>query len=190
MAQDSGHANWQHGQLYVTPSKKSAVRYAGGGAAHGGELLKSCRDAIDQLSGLNPARAAELLRGAQDIGRFLEEIGLPILVELGKVPVSGLSPERPSDDVNAQLAELADFDEEMRELMGQQTNFRLAPDCGVVARVFELSIDDLGDPLLKFQLREIVGSELWTSPRRNGRQSWPATADRGAPGPESDSTRT
>ena len=164
LAQDSGHANWQHGQLYVTPSKISAVRYAGGGAAHGGELLQSCRDAIDQLSRVDPARAAELLRGAQDIGRFLEEIGLPILVELGKVPVSGLSPELPSDDVSAHLAEMVDFDEKMREFMGQQTNFRLAPGCGVVTRVFELLIDDLGDPLSKFQLREIVGSDLWTGP--------------------------
>ena len=164
LAQDSGYTNWQHGQLYVTPSRISAVRYAGGGAAHGGELLQCCRDAIDQLLGLDPARAAELLRDAQEIGRFFKEIGLPILVELGKVPVSGLSPERPSDDVSAQLAELLDFDEKMRELMGQQTNFRLAPGCGVVARVFELSIDDLGDPLSKFQLREIVDSDLWTGP--------------------------
>ena len=37
--QSSGHANWQHGALYVTPSKLSAVRYSGGGAVYGGELL-------------------------------------------------------------------------------------------------------------------------------------------------------
>ena len=35
LAQQSGHANWQHGQLYVTPGQASAVRYTGGGAAHG-----------------------------------------------------------------------------------------------------------------------------------------------------------
>ena len=64
--------------------------------------------------------------------------------------------------MGAQLAELADFDDKMRELMGQQTNFRLAPGCGVVVGVFELSIDALGDPLSKFQLREIVDSDLWT----------------------------
>lgn len=162
LVQGSGHANWQHGQLYVTPSKISAVGFAGGGAAHGGELLQCCRDALDLLSGRDPGRAAELLHGAQDIRHFLEHTGLPILVEFGKVPVSGLSCERPSDDVGAQLAELADFDDKMRELMGQQKNFRLAPGCGVVAGVFELSIEDVGDPLSKFQLREIVDSDLWT----------------------------
>ena len=162
LVQDSGPANWHHGQLYVTPSKNSAVGHAGGGAAHGGELLQCCRDALDLLSGRDPGRAAELLRGAEDIGHFLEQTGQPILVEFRSVPVSGLSCERPSDDMGAQLAELADFDDKMRELMGQQSNFRLEPGCGVVAGVFELSIEDVGDPLSKFQLREIVDSDLWT----------------------------
>ena len=47
----------------------------------------------------------------------------------------------------------------MREIMGQQSNFRLTPGCGVVGRVFELSIDDVSDPLSHFQLREIVDSD-------------------------------
>ena len=75
---------------------------------------------------------------------------------------TGLSPERPSNDVRAQLAQLADFDEQMREIMGQQANFRLAPGSAIVGRVFELSIDDVGDPLSTFQLQEIVDSDLWT----------------------------
>lgn len=162
LVKDPGHANWQHGQLYVTPSKISAVGYAGGGAAHGGELLQCCRDAPDLLLGREAGTAAELLRGAEDIGHLLEQAGQPILVEFRSVPVSGLSPERPSDDVGAQLAKLADFDDKMRELVGQQRNFRLAPGCGVVAGVFELSIEDVGDRLSKCQLREIVDSDLWT----------------------------
>ena len=162
LAQESGHANWQHGQLYVTPSKASAVRYARGGSAHGGELLQSCRDALDELARLDPGRMSELLRGAESIRRFLEETGQPILIEFKNVRVSGLSPERPSDNVSGQLAELADFDEKMRELMGQQSNFRLAPDCAVVGRVFELSIDEIGTPVSRFELREIVDCDLWT----------------------------
>ena len=146
----------------MTPSKASAVRYADGGAAHGGELLQSCRNALDEFAKLDPGRTTELLRGAGDIARFLKETGLPILVELENVPVAELLPERPSDDVSAQLAELLNFDEKMRELMGQQTNFRLAPGCGVVTRVFAVSIDNPGDPVSKFQLREIVDSDLWT----------------------------
>ena len=162
LAQDSAHANWQHGELYVTPSRATAVRYAGGGAAHGGELLQSCRHALDELAKLDRSRTTELLYGAGSVARFLKETGRPILVEFRNVQVSGLSPERASDSAGAKLATLANMDERKRELFGQQTNFRLAPGCGVVARVFELSIDDVGDPLSKYQFREIVDSDLWT----------------------------
>ena len=162
LAQDSGHANWQHGQLYVTPSKASAVRYADSGAAHGGELLQSCRDALDELAKLDPGGATELLCGAGRIGCFLKETGRPILIEFRNVQVSGLSSERPSDDVSAQLAALASMDQSTRGLRGQQANFRLAPGCAIVGRVFDLSIDDRGNPVSRFQLREIVDSDLWT----------------------------
>ena len=70
LAQESGHANWQHGQLYVTPSKASAVRYASGAAAHGGELMQLCRDALDELAKLDRSRATELLSGAQKCWLF------------------------------------------------------------------------------------------------------------------------
>lgn len=160
LAQDTGPANWQHGQVYVTPSMISAVRYASGGAAHGGELLQSCRDALDKLSQNEPRKAGELLRDAGAVARFLEEEGFPILVEFRDVQPNGLSPERPSDDVGEQLAKLAEFEDREREILGQQINFRLAPGCGVVARVFELSIKDVGDPLSQYELKEIPRSEL------------------------------
>ena len=40
--QVSGPANWQHGELYLTPSRLSAARYAVGRAIDGGELLTMC----------------------------------------------------------------------------------------------------------------------------------------------------
>ena len=166
LAQESGHANWQHGQLYVTPSMRTAVNYAGGGAAHGGELLQMCKDALDRLAELDRRKSTELLRGAGSISRFLEETGLPILIEFGNVRISGLSPERASRNLGEQLAQLADLDEHLRELVAQQTNFRLAPGCGSVARVFELSIDDVGNPVSNFQLREIADSDLWVGAGR------------------------
>ena len=162
LTQDSGHANWQHGQLYVTPSKATAVRYAGSGAAHGGELLQSCRDALDELAKLDPGRTTELLCGAGRIGCFLKETGRPILIEFRNVQVSGLSSERQSEDVSAQLAALANMGQPQRGFMEQQINFRLAPGCAIVGRVFELSIDDIGSPVSSFQLREIVDSDMWT----------------------------
>ena len=160
LTQQSGHANWQHGQLYVTPSIGSAVGYAGGNAAHGGELLQTCRDALDELAKLDPGKTTPLLDSAGSVGRFLEDTGQPILIEFTDVQVSGLSPERSSDDVSERLAELIAMDEPTREHMGQ-TNFRLATGCGIVARVFEASINDVDYPVSDFQLLEIVDSDAW-----------------------------
>lgn len=140
--QVSEYANWQHGQLYVTPSRMSAVRYAIGGAAHGGELLQLCREAINDLSKLQRSKADGLLNGMKSVGHLLTEIGQPIVIEFEKIQVCGLSAERSSDDVRARIDYLEKMDDKKREIMGQQANFRLAPDCCVVGRVFDVLIDD------------------------------------------------
>ena len=153
--QSSGHANWQHGALYVTPSKSSAVRYSGGGAVYGGELLTFCRRAIDQLRALDREVTRRLLKEAQSVVGFLDGGGWPLLVELSDVNVGDLSPERASNDVTEKLKELADLDEKMREMVGQQTNFRLRPGASVVTRVFRLEIENPQDPLTPFSLEQI-----------------------------------
>lgn len=163
LTQESGFANWQHGQLYVTPSKVSAVRYASGGAAHGGELLQLCRNAIDELAKFDQSEADKLLNDARRVGSFLKETGVPILIEFENVRVRGLSAERSSDSLDSRLAELVKMNVRKREHLGQQINFRLAPGFGVVGRVFEVEIDDIDNPLSNFQLKEIVDSELWSS---------------------------
>ena len=71
LAQQSGNANWQHGELYVTPSMQSAVRYAGGNAARGGELLQTCSDALKELAKVDPSRTTALLDSAGSVRRFL-----------------------------------------------------------------------------------------------------------------------
>jgi len=46
LAQASENANWQHGQIYVTPSRISALRYARTAGEYGGELLAMCASAL------------------------------------------------------------------------------------------------------------------------------------------------
>lgn len=157
--QGSGYSNWQHGELYVTPSKLSAVRYAGGGAAYGGELLTLCRRTIDELVELDREKADRLMRNAEGVARFLKGSGFPILVEFIDVRVCDLMTERESDDV---LTALSHLDSElMLETLGQQTNFRLISGNGTVSRVFELEISDVNDPLTSFGLIPIRTSKLW-----------------------------
>ena len=161
LTQESGHANWQHGELYVTPSERQAVRFAGDGGAHGGELLQRCREALDELAKLDPGKTTALLDSARGVRRFLEETGQPILIEFTDVQVCGLSPERERDDVSERLAGLIAMDKGTREHMGLP-GFRLAPGCGVVARVSKASIEDIDDFLSDYQLAEIIDSDAWT----------------------------
>ena len=159
--QVSGHSNWQHGELYVTPSKGTARIYADGGAVYGGELLTLCRCAVDKLAELDRERAESLMWDAESIAGFLKGAGSPIVVEFVDVSVCGLLPERSSDNVLDELKALSCLGDERRELYGQQTNFRLAPGGGTVGRVFGVETGDANDPPMSCDLKPIRTSELW-----------------------------
>ena len=157
--QTSGPTNWQHGELYLTPSKTSAVRYARTGAAHGGELLTCCKQAIDALAKLDKIAVECLFRDARPVAKFLQGGGWPpILVQFDKVPVDSLMTEIESRGARQLVCSLAD--EGMRESVGQQTNFRLASYCGTVSRVFEIAIKNDSNPLPSFALRELHASDF------------------------------
>lgn len=83
------------------------------------------------------------------------------MVEFRDVQPSGPSPEKLPDDVGKRLAELAEFNDSELERSGQRSNFRSAPDSGLITRALEFSIDEIGDPLSKFQLQGNSSSELW-----------------------------
>lgn len=137
--QTSEHTNWQHGELYVTPSKASAVRYAINGAENGGELLTFCREAIDILCSLDSSSADHLLSRNEHIARFLSTSGWPpILVKFDNLLVNQLTPENKSEDVVELLQRLED--ENQIEIIGQQTNFRITHTAGVVSGIFEIGV--------------------------------------------------
>ena len=153
--QATSHANWQHGGLYITPSEQSAVRYAAQGAAYGGELLTFCKEAVEILFGIDEIRAEQIIQSAESIADYLKGGGTPILVQFIDVRESDLLPERSIDNVHEMITNLENCDEVVRPALMQQANFRLAPSCGTVARVFELDIEDANDPLTTFHACEI-----------------------------------
>ena len=160
--QVSGHSNWQHGELYLTPNRVSAVRYACGGAEYGGELLTLCRDAIDALAELDQTKAKHLMQSTGAMVDLLQGTGLPpILIEFDNVYMGDLSTERESDDLLESISFLVDEDERSREILGQQTNFRLANRRGIVTNVFEIEVECDSGPLPPFHLREIPSLEPW-----------------------------
>ena len=166
MQQASRHANWQHGELYLTPSKLTAVNYACGGAKYGGELLTFCKSAIDALATIDHKAAEDLAQGADTICTLLQGTEHPpILVEFDNVKMIDLSGETGDKDTRETLAFLSNADtiqkwggqERVLEIFGQQANFRLASGCAIVKRVFEVHMEDIDhyQPLVPFDLTEI-----------------------------------
>ena len=168
--QASSYSNWQHGELYLTPSMRIAVSYACAGARFGGELLTFCNTAIDILANLDPQKAKELLLGAQSLAPLLGgSEQAPILVRFDKIRVDDLGTESTARDVREELASLTDgkmrevlgSEEKVLETLGQQTNFRLANGCGIVSQIFEVQVENIDQhsPLSSFRLKDIPLSE-------------------------------
>jgi hypothetical protein len=154
LAQRSDHMNWQHGELFVTPSQSSAVRYAGTGAAYGGELMMFCKDALERLRQADASRALRV-PGVELLSRFLEGGGTPLLIEITNVRAADLLPEIAGKNVADALSGLARLNDKMRDLMGQQTNFRLKTNYSVVSRVFAVDIEEPDDPVSNYRLSEL-----------------------------------
>ena len=157
--QSSRYTNWQHGELYLTASVPMAVSYGCHGARHGGELLTQCKVAIDVLSTVDLDRAKELRATAESLKELLQGTERPpLLVEFNEVRFDELSTEVAGQDVRQRLSLLTDeTDELIRKVFGQQTNFRLAKGCGIVARVSEVRVADidLHEVLDPYELIEI-----------------------------------
>ena len=160
--QISGSSNWQHGQLYLTPSVKTAVVYARDGARRGGELLRECAEALDQLAGIDRSIAARVLSGSGSVQSLLREDGWPpVLVECDHVRVDDLLTENADSDVEGQLVQVDSKEGFMRDVVERQSNFRLVKGHGRIARVYVVEIDDDGDPMPTYSLKEINDSETW-----------------------------
>ena len=140
MQQFSGPSNWQHGELYLTLSRRKAVEYARGGARNGGELLGLCKDGLDLLERIDSLKADQLIRESAGLATYLRgNRQQPLVVEIGNIYIEDIAPEGGTGDVTRllQLCEGAD-DEKMREILGQACNFRLSKGAGIVKRVFEV----------------------------------------------------
>ena len=154
--QNSGFSNWQHGDLYLTPSIEMAVFYGCAGARHGGELLTRCKKAIDALVKVDYDKAKEIIDTAGSLRELLQGTERPpILVEFNDVRVDELSTEIAGRDVRQQLSLLTD--EMSRRAFRQRTNFRLAKGCGIVTRVSEVHVPDVDryEVLGAYELTEI-----------------------------------
>jgi hypothetical protein len=127
LLQLSEHSNWQHGEIYVTPSLLTASKYAKTGGEHGGELLEMVWRAIERLAQLDATIANLLLAQAQTQMPFLKEVGRPKILQFNNVSVSQLRSEFEGNSVSETINHLKGFEigSDLWQLVSQQMNFRL-----------------------------------------------------------------
>lgn len=151
--QASGPSNWQHGELYLTPSVRTAVKFACGGARYGGELLTFCRTAIDGLAKVDAKRTKQLVQGAEGLAELLRGTERPpLVVQFDDLSVDDLSTELSGKDVQEQISRLTN-ESDIPELGG---DFRLASGRGIVNRVLEVRAMRVDESPPKFELVEIL----------------------------------
>lgn len=136
LAQASHLANWQHGQIFLTPSRESAFRYAHSGAKHGGELLTICACALERLSVLDAESYRRLRGNADGLARYLDGGGRPMLVVFDGVDTDDLDAERSGfESVEKLLSRLPHPDDPHFDVLTQQSNFRFRQNKGIVSRI-------------------------------------------------------
>lgn len=144
LEQRSGHANWQHGETYVTASLKAAAGYAASNGEHGGELLKECAEALAILKRMDAEIARDLRTRYPALVPMLDGGGTPLLVRIEEVRVEDLQFEvragaaggKSLEETVAEIASVGNNPGVMAVL--GMTGFRLRPGAGIVA-----AIDDL-----------------------------------------------
>lgn len=145
MEQHSGHANWQHGETYVSAARTKAAGYAASNGEHGGELLNECALALAALERMDPNSATCLRDRHPSLAPMLAGGGRPLLVRIEGVESEDLQLEVRSGaatgiDRDAALAEIADAGSSpvLMAVIGSMYGFRLRPGAGIVASVEEL----------------------------------------------------
>ncbi|GJD87848.1 hypothetical protein BHAOGJBA_1353 [Methylobacterium hispanicum] len=142
LEQSTGHANWQHGELYVAACRTPAIRYARSGAAFGGEILSQCAEALERLDVVDAAAAATLRNRFTALERFLAGGGTPLLVVVDGVPASALASEAGMRSVDEEIQAVdacrSEMDGELLEACLQGFQFRLRAGFGTVREISEL----------------------------------------------------
>jgi hypothetical protein len=125
--QVAGGFNWQHGDAYVSPSKRVAIGYAIG-KRFGSELLTYTLDWLEELIRREiPGVKDSLFRRFPEAFSCIEASPSPILIELQNIPKSSLVAEDggdPSANFNS-IASISAPDPEIQEILLGVNNFRL-----------------------------------------------------------------
>jgi len=139
--------HWEHGYVYVSPSRSTAAKYAWSNAAYGGELINVGVEMLHRIRKFDRKEADALLAEHQESIPMLSGLGSPLVLEIRHISLTSVAPERraQSSEINILMDYHKNESLEFFETISQQSNFRLLPGAGAITRVFKVLSADGGD---------------------------------------------
>jgi hypothetical protein len=117
--------NFQHGDVYLTPSLFTAKQYAVG-YKYGSEVISIIFDTLDLFNSLSVKIGAKLLADFQNLLAIKELIATPVIYEITNLPIEYLSMGESGQDLDEQINRvIEDISKYGRVMVAQQINFRL-----------------------------------------------------------------
>lgn len=124
----SQKTGFQHGQVYLSPSRHTAGRYSQ--RTYGSEAISSIFEVVDILRSNNIQISNDLINRFQTIMHLETVEKKPILYEISDLPIDFLLMGENHEDVNIQIGKVLKIIEKYGfdkiSLHAQQINFRLA----------------------------------------------------------------
>lgn len=170
--QVNSRMNFQHGAVYLSPAKKTAIRYACGKRKKGSELISRTIWLIEELVRLEIAEVNEgLYRDFPEIFDAMDTNVAPVLIKVNSVSEENLlseSGESPCINLERIRKYRHKFPGSWEEL-GQQSNFRLTKP--IASKELDVSLISIGRrqgysteyALLPISLSEIPVTESFLS---------------------------
>jgi len=128
---NGGSMNFQHGDTYLSPSKKTASNYAVN-KQFGSEMLTYTIDFIKELERVDNEKVSKhavqnMSKKYPKVFRLIQTNPAPLLIQVKNVSVTTLRDEHggaPTDNLN-EMGECFNENQALFEMITQQTNFRL-----------------------------------------------------------------
>lgn len=155
---NSGKFNFQHGDTYLSPTKHTAARYAIS-KRYGSELLTYTIDFLKLLIELKIKYVTvDLYKKYPKVFGLIESNPSPLLIQAKSIAVSSLSDEHgnsPFENLK-NINELMSESSDLRDMMLQQTNFRLtSPVSASDLKLFLINVQNWSSLSPKYNLYEI-----------------------------------
>lgn len=170
--QVNSHMNFQHGAVYLSPAKQTAVRYACGKGKKGSELISRTVWLIEELVRLDISEVkGELYRDFPEIFDVMDINVAPVLIQVNSVLDENLlseSGESPAINLERVRKYRHKFPDSWEEV-SQQCNFRLTEP--IASKELDISLISVGRrhgysteyALLPIPLSEIPVTESFLS---------------------------